>query len=635
MVFTATQNSVLVYWGTRFEQEVFTLDGLHDDMIPTYPLSFFRTNWFKALQVLVLLYAISVQQETKAQDFKPTVKKTDASIATWSGSDKDVAISSLVLQYQADQKTLGHRFRLSIDPIGMEYKIKMLEAWGQKLDEIDFAKLPYDDQIDWLMLRSEVRHDSELHANQVFRDDDAKKLFSYSDLLLRYCATKEYGSVLDAEDSASLLDEIATQANASAQAILKAPKSEDSAAATVAVHAVSLLDQLARQVQDTHRYHDSYDPEYTWWAGKPFEAAKTAMSAHRRAVREVLAGLDENDKDKIVGVPIGADALGKDLRHAWIAYSAAELVAIGEYELAWCDERFKQAANELNLDGDWRKALEHVKTLHVEPGDQPKLIRELAWEAIRFLEGNDLISIPEMAKQGWRVEMMSPEAQRVNPYFLGGDNIIVSFPTNTMTHAEKLMSLKSNNIHFCRATVHHELVPGHHLQYYVLERYRPYRQLFSSPFWMEGWALYWEMQLWDMGFAGSPEDRVGMLFWRRHRAARIIFSLNYQLGKWSAEECVQYLIDRVGHEPSAAAAEVRRSIMGGYGPLYQAGYMLGGLQLRALHAEIVQAGKMNNRDFHDAILKENYIPFELLRLKMLAKPLSTEQLPVWKFHTQK
>jgi uncharacterized protein (DUF885 family) len=63
--------------------------------------------------------------------------------------------------------------------------------------------------------------------------------------------------------------------------------------------------------------------------------------------------------------------------------------------------------------------------------------------------------------------------------------------------------------------------------------------------------------------------------------------------------------------------------------------MLGGLQLRALHAEIVQTGKMNNRDFHDSILKENYIPFELLRMKMLAKPLSAEQLPAWKFHTQK
>ena len=80
-------------------------------------------------------------------------------------------------------------------------------------------------------------------------------------------------------------------------------------------------------------------------------------------------------------------------------------------------------------------------------------------------------------------------------------------------------------------------------------------QLFTSPFWMEGWALYWEMALWDMGFAQSPEDKVGMQFWRKHRAARIIFSLNYQSGKWTAEQCVKYLIDRVGHEPSAASAE--------------------------------------------------------------------------------
>lgn len=615
---------------------------------------FISTFWLKSLPILALLYFSGVKSESFGQESEPTATKPTSSIAatdnsaatrnasgpgvslaTLSQTDKDTGIASLILQYQADQKTLQRRFRLSIDPIGIDYKTKMLEAWNSKLAAIDFEKLAYDDQIDWLMLDSEVRHDSELLASQIVRDEESKKLIPYAEVLLLYVASKEHGSVLDAEDAATLLDDIAAKANATTTDISKTLKCDDSTAATVALHAVSMIDQLTRQIQDTHRYHDSYDPQYTWWAGKPFEAAKQAIAAHRKVVRAVLAGLDENDTEKIVGVPIGAVAFEKELRHAWIAYTALELVAIGEYELAWCDERFKEAADELNLDGDWRKALEHVKSLHVEPGDQPNLIRELAWEAIRFLEGNDLITIPEMAKQGWRLEMMSPEAQRVNPYFLGGDNIIVSFPTNTMTHAEKLMSLKSNNIHFCRATVHHELVPGHHLQYYVLERYRPYRQLFSSPFWMEGWALYWEMQLWDMGFATSPEDRIGMLFWRRHRAARIIFSLNYQLGKWSAEECVKYLVDRVGHEPSAAAAEVRRSIMGGYGPLYQAGYMLGGLQLRALHAEIVQTGKMNNRDFHDSILKENYIPFELLRMKMLAKPLSAEQLPAWKFHTQK
>ena len=74
--------------------------------------------------------------------------------------------------------------------------------------------------------------------------------------------------------------------------------------------------------------------------------------------------------------------------------------------------------------------------------------------------------------------------------------------------------------------------------------------------------------------------------------------------------------------------------MGGYGPLYQAGYMLGGLQLRSLQREVVLAGKMTNREFHDAVLRENYVPFELLRAKMLELPLSAKQLPSWRFYPE-
>ena len=557
-------------------------------------------------------------------------------------SSNDANIALLIAQYAADQRTLGARFRIPLDHIGAEFRTNMLKSWKSKLDAIDFAKLDRDNQIDWLLLDSKIRHDQETLERRTERNAAARVLVPYSDKLLQFCASKEHGTPLTAEEAASLLDAVTTQAieaTKSVQKSAKEPEKKDATQAslstiapTVAIDASTLLDQFSRQLQDTHRYYEGYDPKYTWWAAKPFESVKQAIANHRKAIREKLAGLDDSDNDKIVGVPIGSEALLKELRYAWIPYTPQELITIGEKEMQWCEDRFKEAADELKLDGDWRKALEQVKMLHVEPGDQPKLIRELAWEAIRFLEGNDLITIPEMAKQGWRVEMMSPEAQRVNPYFLGGDNILVSFPTNTMTHSEKLMSLKSNNIHFCRATVHHELIPGHHMQYYSLARYRPYRELFTSPFWMEGWALYWEMALWDMGFAQSPEDRVGMLFWRKHRAARIIFSLNYQSGKWIAEECVKYLIDRVGHEPSAAAAEVRRSIMGGYGPLYQAGYMLGGLQLRSLQREVVQAGKMTNREFHDAVLRENYIPFELLRAKMLDQPLTANQLPTWRFY---
>ncbi|MEQ1824416.1 MAG: DUF885 family protein [Pirellula sp.] len=618
-----------------------------------------------------ILTCVCAQDESRktnlpAGDKQPGVDER-AALATLSKMD---AMAIWIAQYQADQKTLNQRFRVPLDSVGLDFRSKLLDGWNEKIDKLEFSKLDPDNQIDWLLLKSEVQHDRNLLDRRSERNNAAKPLIPYISLLLKYCESKEHGVPLPAEEAAGILDEIASQADANTAKLkqgnkdssVKEPGNRDALknaappnaappnaappnaaapsvnstedAPTTAIHAASLLEQLARYMQETHRYHEGYDPKYTWWASKPFESAKQAVANHRKAIREKLAGLDDNDNDKIVGVPIGDEALTKELKHAWIPYTAQELISIGERELQWCDDRFKEAANEMKLGGDWRKALNAVKSLHVEPGDQPKLIRELAWEAVRFLEGHDLITIPEMAKQGWRVEMMSPEAQRVNPYFLGGDNIIVSFPTNTMTHSEKLMSLKSNNIHFCRATVHHELIPGHHLQYYSLARYRPYREIFSSPFWMEGWALYWEMLLWDMGFAPTPEDKVGMLFWRRHRAARIIFSLNYQTRKWSAEDCVRYLIDRVGHEPSAAAAEVRRSIMGGYGPLYQAGYMLGGLQLRSLHKELVQSGKMTNKQFHDAVLSENYIPFELLRAKLLSLPLTRNQVSTWRFYDQ-
>ena len=387
-----------------------------------------------------------------ATENKPVVLAT-------SSSDANIAL--LIAQYSADQRTLGARFRIPLDQIGGEFRSNMLKSWKAKLDAIDFAKLDRDNQIDWLLLDSKILHDQEILERRTERNVAANVLIPYSDMLLQFCASKEHGTPLTAEEAASLLDAVTSQANEATKSLqkpAKEPEKKDAGqpsqlvvAPTVAIDASALLDQFSRQIQDTHRYYEGYDPKYTWWATKPFESVKQAIANHRKAIREKLAGLDDSDNDKIVGVPIGSEALLKELRYAWIPYTPQELIPIGEKEMQWCEDRFKEAADELKLDGDWRKALEQVKMLHVEPGDQPKLIRELAWEAIRFLEGNDLITIPEMAKQGWRVEMMSPEAQRVNPYFLGGDNILVSFPTNTMTHSEKLMSLKSNNIHFCRA----------------------------------------------------------------------------------------------------------------------------------------------------------------------------------------
>ena len=220
----------------------------------------------------------------------------------------------------------------------------------------------------------------------------------------------------------------------------------------------------------------------------------------------------------------------------------------------------------------------------------------------------DLLTVPELAKRDWRMTMLTPEYQLQAPFFLGGQDVWVAYPTDTMPHDKKLMALRGNNRHFSRAVVHHELIPGHHLQYFYNSRYQTHRELFDTPFWTEGWALYWEFRLWDRGFAKTPEDKIGMLFWRSHRAARILFSLGFHLGKMTPDQAVDLLVERVGHERENARAEVRRSFAGDYGPLYQIAYMIGALEIYSMRAEMVDSGKMGEKEFHDLIMSQNATP---------------------------
>jgi uncharacterized protein (DUF885 family) len=337
------------------------------------------------------------------------------------------------------------------------------------------------------------------------------------------------------------------------------------------------------------------------------------------------------DASGIAGNPIGREALLAELAAEMIGYTPEELLAIADKEFAWCDAEMKKATRDMGLGEDWRAAVEKVKTMHAEPGKQPAVIRDLAWEAIRYLDRHDLVTVPDIARDTWRMEMMTPQRQLVNPFFTGGETISVSFPTNTMAYEDRLQSMRGNNTHFSRATVHHELIPGHHLQGFMSARFNTHRRQFGTPFWTEGWALYWELLLYERGFPKTAEDRVGFLFWRMHRCARIHFSLNYHLGKWTPQECIDYLVKRVGHEPANATAEVRRSLVGNYGPLYQAGYLLGGMQIFQLHREMVESGKMTNRQFHDAVLQANNMPIEMVRALVSNQRLSRDFTPHWKF----
>jgi uncharacterized protein (DUF885 family) len=96
-------------------------------------------------------------------------------------------------------------------------------------------------------------------------------------------------------------------------------------------------------------------------------------------------------------------------------------------------------------------------------------------------------------------------------------------------------------------------------------------------------------------------------------------------------EAIDFLVDRIGHERENAIAEVRRSFEEA-APLYQAAYLLGGMQLYALHKELVGSGKMTNRQFHDAVLKENRIPVEMIRASLAKQPLTRDFKSNWRFY---
>jgi uncharacterized protein (DUF885 family) len=232
--------------------------------------------------------------------------------------------------------------------------------------------------------------------------------------------------------------------------------------------------------------------------------------------------------------------------------------------------------------------------------------------------------------------MMSPQRQLVNPFFTGGSQITVSYPTNTMEFEQRIQSMRGNNPGFSHATAHHEMIPGHNLVGYMNARFNDYRANLpgAGPFFGEGWPLYWELSLYDMGFNKTPEQKVGALFWRMHRCARIIFSLKFHMGQWSPQEAIDFLVDRVGHERDNAIAEVRRSFdpSAGYGPLYQAAYLLGGLQLRGLHKELVGSKQMTNKQFHDEIMRQGGMPIAFLRLALSKQKLTRDMAIDWKFY---
>lgn len=504
---------------------------------------------------------------------------------------------------------------------------RLYHDYQQRLEQLHFSSLSQECKVDYLLFKRDLQSKLLVAANDSVAYAAIAQWFPFADSIRSLEKQRRRGLPLDAQQVANNFYTIANNIAALQEKL----KEEKSLTPTAIYNAQQVIRSLRKSATNVYEFYNGYDPLFTWWVPVPYKTLDSALTRYAAAFKKKQNEQTPPDKSGIVGQPAGRAELLRQLQYEMIPYTPEELIDIANKEFAWCDKEMLKASQEMGFGNDWKAALEKVKNTYVPAGQQPQAILKLYNESIDFIKKNELITIPAIAEETWGMRMMSPERQLVAPFFLGGTDILIAYPTNTMEENDRLMSMRGNNPHFSRATVHHELLAGHNLEFFMNERNRTYRN-FDTPFWTEGWSLYWELLLWDMKFPQGPEDRIGMLFWHMHRCARIIFSLSYHLGKWTPQQCIDFLVDRVGHERANAAAEVRRSFEGQYPPLYQLAYLTGGRQFYALKNELVGSGKMSYKQFHDSIMHLNAMPVEMIRAILTNQPLDKDFTSKWRFY---
>ena len=626
---------------------------------------------------LILIAVIAIFSAAGFQFHSSAQKQKPAAVAE-APDDSPSEMRPIIEYYLADRGSLQRSFFVNNSPARRERFRKFYSDALERIQKLNFDAMSEEGKVDYILFRNHLEHELRQLEIEGKQQAEIEPLVPFGKTIVDLEETRRHIEPIDSAKTAATLSDLKKQVDETRRKIEAWLRSGDSTDAirvkkTVAFRGVNAINSLRGNLHNWYTFYNGYDPVFTWWNEEPYKALDETLTSYASFISERLVGLRSmtgsapqgqpgtgqrpgggggqgggagqsagqrstaaparaGDTSDIVGDPIGREALLSELQSEMIPYTPEELIAIANKEMAWCENEMKKASRDLGYGDEWKKALEHVKNTYVEPGKQPEMIRDLALEAIKFVDDHDLVTVPQLARDTWRMEMMTPERQLVSPFFLGGETILVSYPTNTMSHEQKMMSMRGNNPHFSRATVFHELIPGHHLQGFMSARYKPYRALFGTPFWTEGNALYWELLFWDLKFPKTPENRIGMLFWRMHRCARIIFSLSFHLEKMTPQQCIDFLVDRVGHERDNATAEVRRSFDGSYGPLYQIAYLIGGLQQYSLHHDLVDSGKMTNRQFNDALLHENRIPIEMIRAVLTNQKLTRDYKTSWRFY---
>ena len=155
----------------------------------------------------------------------------------------------------------------------------------------------------------------------------------------------------------------------------------------------------------------------------------------------------------------------------------------------------------------------------------------------------------------------------------------------------------------------HEGYPGHHLQLTVAADHNSLaRRAIRSNLMVEGWGLYVEELMTEIGYLDQPDTnllRLKDLLWR---AARVVVDVGLCTGEMTFDEAVRYLVERPKLEAPNALAEVRRYTLT---PTQPSSYALGRASILELR-ERARGKGWGMRLFHDKLLGAGSLPPKLL-----------------------
>lgn len=364
------------------------------------------------------------------------------------------------------------------------------------------------------------------------------------------------------------------------------------------------------------------------------QAIRKALGDGAESARRAYGELAEFLRDELAPQAPQADAAGRERYPLWSQYFLGARVDLEEtYEWGLAELArvvAEQEAVAAEIAGPGASVADAVAKLDADPARRLEGTEALrAWmqetsdAAIAALNGVHF-DIPEPVL---RLECRIAPTQSGGIYYTG--------PSDDFSRPGRMWwsvpaDVTTFNTWREKTTVYHEGVPGHHLQIgqavYLRETLNAWRRLGC---WVsghgEGWALYAERLMADLGFLDDPGDRLGMLDGQRMRAARVVIDLGVHLGlpapaewgggTWDADKAWEFFKANVNMPESFLRFELNRYLgWPGQAPAYKIGQRLWeGARDDALAAARARGEAADLKAFHARALALGSVGLDVLR----------------------